>query len=123
MSSKKTVPLRNVTSHPAPDYSGGVKKIGKTGDEKAVEKTVEQFFRRKFNLNPNEMIPRKIACQMLGVKPDTLRKWEKAKRIVGYKITATLTTYKLAEVQALIDDAAAEAKKTFAPGPAFKEAA
>ena len=101
-----------------------MKKIAsKNAEDPAVRKTVEQFFRRKFNLNPHEMIPRKIACQMLGVKPDTMRKREKSGKIVGYKISATLTVYKLADVQAILDEAAGAAKQTFAPGPALAQAA
>jgi hypothetical protein len=88
-----------------------------------MEKAVEQFFRRKFNLNPDQVIPRKVACEMLGVKADTLRKWEKAKRITGYKITGTLTVYKLADVHAILREAKSTAESTFAPGPALRQAA
>jgi hypothetical protein len=60
-------------------------------------------------------ILRKRACEMLGITPGTLRRWERKRRIVGYKISSRATVYKIKDVEKLLEQASTAALQTFEP--------
>jgi hypothetical protein len=78
-----------------------VKRIGKTDDK----------------LGPT--VSRKRACELLGgIRPATLRTWERKGKITGHRLTGTFIVYKLADIQTLLGDAATASLGTFPLPPA-----